>query len=773
MTEQVTERGLATFQDQEEQTVQYAESAVPFFKQKNPYPDQTARQIMSRWYSIDSKTLTKTTAEGEYILNPFYSLFNQNILFETAKSFRYFRYKYIELRIQQSTTPQIYGWAGYASYPKAFMPSGGTFSSMQLRPHLSFDDCVLFDIAIQNDVTSLVPWRSPEQWCDWYEQFQLGTNNYIDLNYNRCCLFWPANPIHVLQSTAAPSVTFVVFARFVDPELSGHIDGTDDYYAQASYIPLVKSVVKGVSEVSSLIDDPIDYFSRKSPEGAYRDIVMPVLNAFSPEKSVEPTIPKNDPDLRNNPYGSVTFSTGRYVAGTGTQLAPSGDYSVMDIIRMPTAVEYGNVLYSDTLFSLITSATQHLVPGAHWGRIGYMSQLFRMWRGSQDFTLVLFSSPFISARFNVVVSWGKTAPTGTIGNEIVKDVTVRGTTIVHFTVPFLSPSQWGTTWFVSQSSKDNTVPRIYLKVIEAPVNPGDVQCSIPYILYERAGEDFCFRGLMSPMRTMTPALGSPEPEKEYFAQMEVRRVMGAEVTGGGAIPAQPNGAEGERTILEMCQRWSGRHMSSTYSSEPFPIKGPLSVGGTIHVGVFDTISSLFCFWSGQIRIKASLVSGTPDIVCWHTPGYLNTSLTGGTMCQKPEDGMVNIDPSLTKVLDVTAPFLSDVQFVPIFNVGITGILNSLIFSSLGSYDRKIWTGYFHDHADEIVSPNLFYIAGGNDYTLYLPIPPPERAVWPIFGDLPSGLETEFLTSKSTHVAKTKQRSSSSTSCTLSESFESV
>jgi hypothetical protein len=91
VSDQVVERGLATFQDQEEQTVQYAEQAVPRFQQLNPYPDQTARQIMSRWYSIDSKTLTKTTAAGEHLISPFYALFNQNALFETAKSFRYFR----------------------------------------------------------------------------------------------------------------------------------------------------------------------------------------------------------------------------------------------------------------------------------------------------------------------------------------------------------------------------------------------------------------------------------------------------------------------------------------------------------------------------------------------------------------------------------------------------------------------------------------------------------------------------------------------------------
>ena len=109
----------------------------------------------------------------------------------------------------------------------------------------------------------------------------MGTSNYVDLNYNRCALFWPDNPIHVLQSTASPSVTFVVFARFVEPELAGHIDGTDDYYGQSSFLPMAAAALKGASEVSQMVDDPIDYFSRRTPQ-AFRDVVLPMVSLMVP-----------------------------------------------------------------------------------------------------------------------------------------------------------------------------------------------------------------------------------------------------------------------------------------------------------------------------------------------------------------------------------------------------------------------------------------------------------------------------------------------------------
>ncbi len=336
LSKQPVERGLATFQDQEEQSTTVASDAVPVPLLHNPYPDQTASTIMTRWYFIDSKTLTKTTAAGSYRLNPFALLLNQPALQDTLVSFRYLKYSAIELRFQSSTMPQMYGWVGYSSFPRGMLNS----SSIAPAPYpaLSFEDAILFDLAVQNDVSAIIPWRSPDQWVDWYDQYQLGTGNNIDTNLNCAELFWNANPVRVLQSTSAPSVTFQVFARFVNPITAGHVNSLDDlqYETQSGFMKHVVGMESVVNVLEGTVNLP--FFRGSNVNDVHRDEIMPHYNKTNAESSASPQIPPNDPDLRNNPLGSLSYSSARYVAGSGTQLAPSRSYTVKSILRMPTLV---------------------------------------------------------------------------------------------------------------------------------------------------------------------------------------------------------------------------------------------------------------------------------------------------------------------------------------------------------------------------------------------------------------------------------------------------
>lgn len=719
VSEQPIERGLATFQDQEEQTVTVCPDAVPRPSVGNPYPDQTAKAICERWYSIDSKSLTKTTATGTYLLTPFYSLVNQAVLQEALSSFRYVRWSHIELRIQNSTMPQMYGWVGYSSLPVLFYPTGALYDEVLSR--LSFQDATLFDIAVQNDVTSIIPWRAPDQWCDWYDQYQLATANDVDAAYNRATLLWPANPVHVLSSTATPTVTFQIFARFQGFETSAHVNSRDDLVVegQSKYMETASSFFNVMKDVTLNIPQ-----RGLDPNSEFRAEIMPHYNKSNEEKAQSPTVPPEDPDLRNNPYGSTTFSSGRYVAGTGTQIAPHHNYTIRDIIRMPSCHQVSSILSSDTLRLI-----EQCQPDATWSYLGYMSQMFRMWRGSIDYTIVFFSSPFISARFNVVVAWGKTAPTGTIGNEIVKDVTIRGTTVVQITVPFLNGGQWAPTYWQRNAAYDGYIsfPRLYIKVVQPPVSVGDISCDIPYVLFKRAGVDFEFRSLISP----APKFDDP-PVVE--GQMLVSSLMSAEVTGGGGLVVLPNTSDTELSINDMCRRWSGRKCSGAYYKYPSPVKEPY-ITNKHTLGVFDTLAQLFCFWSGQIRIKGLPDTGSLLTACWHTRNFINASgVDGMEACQRPEDGMAVIQVDLTQVLDVTCPFLATTQFLPIPDP------NSLLYSysfPLATTPRLWWDGFPHYEDGSDVDFDLFYIAGGEDYSLYLPIPPPALTFWPSNGFKPS------------------------------------
>jgi hypothetical protein len=721
------EEGLATFQDQEQQT-KVISDAVPEPLVANPYPDQTPKEILERWYYYTVINFSKTTSSGFTRFLPFLKLVQSGAIGSALRTFRYLRWKAIEMRFQMSSVPQVYGWVAFMSLPLDMTVSADP------QVFMSFQDTTFLDFSVQDDVQVSIPWRHPDQWCDWYDQLQLASSNQVDrLVYAQ--LYNPANPVNVLQSTASGTVAINVFVRFVDPEASGHIDDFDDYQGQ----------MKG----------SFNFFGRGvDPNLAFKDETH--AHYFGVEKEAKaqnataPDPEPDDPDLRNNPFGSLVTSHSRYVAGTGTQIAPCRDQTIREIISMPTCIGYGIVAYSDTLKLL------HDFNVLSYSRVAYMSQFFRMWRGSRKLTLVLFSTPFISARYNVVVAWGKTTPTGTVGNEIVQDVTVRGTTKVEIEIPFLNSCQWlPTFWQVPTASfiATHPMPVVYLKTIQAPLTVGDINPALPYVLYEQAAPDFEFRSLINP---------NPNADLSvYEGQMKISTFGGESY---GQPKPLPNDSDTERTIGDMCRRWSGRGPGNP---GPYPRKSAYTAASYSRCGVLDWLSQLYGFWSGQIRLKLTM-SEVASVACWHTTNYIGSTPFGAINCSRPEDGMVNINTDLTRILDVTCPFLYTHQFMPLRTYNESEDQPQIYANefNIGSFQRIYWDGYLHDEDGAFLSADQVYIAGGSDFTYYFPVPPPGGAFWPSYTVYPSLFRDEDSSSKEFHHKQTIKTTDETSSCTI-------
>jgi hypothetical protein len=736
----VVEEGLATFQDQEQQTKVISE-AVPFPLVPNPYPDQTPKEILERWYQVDSLQLTKTTPAGFYVTHPFYKIlvagFTAGTTLRSAlSSFRYFRWKSMEVRYQLNSVPQVYGWVAAMS-----LPSDMTVNADE-QVWLSFSDTTYLDFSVQDDVLMVVPWRHPDQWCDWYDQYQIGTGNEVD----RLCsvyLYNEANPVHVLQSTASGVVTIQIYARFVGVETAGHIGTFDDYQGQSKgFMNFAMRGVNPNTEFREKIvndDDHKSYFGTES-EG-------------KPQNATAPDPEPDDPDLRNNPFGSLVASHSRYVAGSGTQLAPCRDQTVREIISMPTCIGIGTIAYSTSLITLYD------FNALNYSRINYMSQYFRMWRGSRKITLVIFSTPFITARYNVIVAWGKTAPIGYLGDEIVQDVTVRGTTKVEIEIPFLNSCQWLPTFWQHQLvyfTANHPMPILYLRAIQAPLTVGDVNPALPYVLYEQASPDFEFRSLVNPNPNLDPEV------MPYEGQMKISTFGGGSY--GNPMPL-PNDSDTETTIGEMCRRWSGRGPASFV--EPYPLKWKYDSASYPNRGVLDWLAQLYGFWSGQIRLKLTL-SEVATVACWHTRNNINATPFGAGNCSRPEDGMANIATDLTRILDVTCPFLYTHQFMPLRAYN-TVDSNPQIYANdfnIGSFPRVYWDGYLHDEFGVDTSCEQVYIAGGSDFTYYFPIPPPSVIWWPSYNNFPELQRDAEVVSAVTRAMQQRKTTDETSSCTV-------
>lgn len=721
-SEVVIENGLGTFQDEEQQTKVISE-AVPFPEVFNPYPDQTPKMICERWYQINplTMTFTKTSLAGFTKILPFYELTSGSTsgtlpIQYALKTFRYIRWRAIEIRFQMSSVPQIYGWLAFMSLPDDMIVNNDPM------PYLSFADCTFLDISVQDDVCVSIPWRHPDQWCDWYDQLQLASANQVDKLLNPQ-IYNYANPVNVLDSTASGICTIKTFARFVGFEAAGHIDGTDDIYEgqMDKFATFMRNpdILSSGNAYGNFVGRGVD------PNLAFKDEIHNHYygneTKSKPQSASAPDPEVDDPDLRNNPFGSLVVSHSRYVSGTGTQIAPCRDQTIREIISMPTCIGFGSILASDTLRLLY----DFNVLG--YSRIQFMSQLFRMWRGSRKLTIIVFSTPFISARLNFIVAWGKTTPTGIIGSEVVQDVTIRGTTKVELEVPFLNSTQWLPTFWQrdpADFTTNNPMPKLYVKVIQSPLTVGDVTPSLPFVLYEQASPDFEFRSLVNPNPILIPGL-------KYEGQMKIATFGGGSY---GSPKPLPNSSDTEMSVGDICHRWSGREGGT--NPAPYPEKS--AYGLSPSMGAIDMLSMIYGFWSGQFRMKMFLPE-TNMMVCWHTRNYIDEgNVTGMEMCNRPEDGMVNVAPDLTRVLDVTHPFLYTHQFMPLRTYDLSGGLPYEYANkyNIGSFPRVYWDGDLHDELSEPAAALNVYVAGGSDFTFYFPVPPPAVIWWPSYNFFP-------------------------------------
>jgi len=245
--------------------------------------------------------------------------------------------------------------------------------------------------------------------------------------------------------------------------------------------------------------------------------------------------------------------------------------------------------------------------------------------------------------------------------------------------------------------------------------------AIPYVIYESAGSDFEFRSFVNPNPTNDPGI-------EVEGQMRISEFSRQEVSGDGSVVSYPYSTDTEMTLGAITSRWSCRNFTS---SLPESNTIPSYREASTTQGAFDYIASLFLFWSGQTKHKI-LCTTASTMNCWHTE--TKTPLVPGAAlpCARPEDGMTNVWTDITRVLDVTAPFLATVSFLPVERIDTTGatLVNLRSWRSV-SPRRYTWGSLLHNENNLPVIPLQHFIGGGEDFSFFFNIPPPVAALWPI------------------------------------------
>jgi hypothetical protein len=711
------EVGLATYRDQEEQIETYPIVDVPPNKVGNPFPTQTPKAILERWYQVYQMNFSQTQAAGENSIHCG-NLFLERAIYNCLRTFKFLKFSAIEFKIQYSTVPTVYGWLIATCLPKAL------FSTLDYLPVLaSHTDSVILDLSCQQDVTISAPWISPEQWIDLTDYYQ-GSGGILISVQSAFVLrvYNSANPVKVLDSTAINTIKLQVFMRFCDAEVAGHIDDLEPPKPVGFFSQSKGFFGAGAQRLQDVFGQQTYGIPQRgtNPNDEFRDVILDHIRSTStnnqPKTAVSPSSDPDEPELKPNVYGSLVCSAPKYVLGTGNQSTGSRDWRINDILALPTLIGEGELSFSLSVPTILARAQ----PEEIYSRISYMSQMFRMWRGTFNYTLIIFSSPFVTARLNLAIVYegDQLLSVNTVGNKIIQDVTVRGTTRVDFQVPYLFGTQWQPTYWQGAGSVGYPQgPQIYSQMISAPEGNGDLTPVLPYLLYESAHSDFRFRSLINPFPVLS--------EDTFVSQMRVSDLHRVSKLFNGVTESLGYLDDTESTISQMLNRWS--------NSVPGFYSLPVNTNAD-SAGVFSIVCQLFGFYSGQIKHKMLVASeDTADpfdqiiVVMDNLIEVVVSPSYGIPLRQRVEDGMTIISNQVSQVFEFVAPFLANCSFLP-----CSSEENNLVFSR----GRLIWKpNLFITGVDIPVVPTWSMVAAGPDFSLYYPIPPGTVTSWPSYGHL--------------------------------------
>jgi hypothetical protein len=563
------------------------------------------------------------------------------------------------------------------------------------------------------------PWISPDQWINLSQYYAIGGTLVSDVDrIHRITVWNDANPVHLLDSGATNTITLQVFARLVDPVVAGHVDLSVE---PSVFTAQMKGF--GFSDLPKVFDGfkamSMDWVGRgTNPNDEFRDEISEHIRSTEsggkPKVAPSPSYDPDEPELKPNLYGSMVCSNPKYVLGTGNQTTGTRDYTILSMMRIPTIITWGTV-------DSAAEWSVHPDPDTY-SRISYLSQMYRMWRGGIEYTIIFFSSPFVTARLNLVLTYpGDLEPSiHTLGNKVIQDITIRGTTRVAFTVPYLFPHEWqATPWQEASGYARTPPPKIQMFIVSPPESIGDVVPEILFVVYETAAPDFRFRSLTNPSQ-----IYSAPP---FEAQMRTASFVKSRELFNGRTAQLGYPDDTEMTVSGLLSRWS----YSTPGAYHYPMESVISTGPK---GVFSAVCQLFLFWSGQVRHKMMFGEPTDPTDLSILSAQMVTLVSSGTggvpVTSRVEDGMTIINQSVTQVLEVTVPFLSANEFESTYAVGAFRMTHNW---------RPYWTFAVYNDRQSI-NPTEDFVAAGPDFSLYYPMPPPPLPFWSQNATAIAGLE---------------------------------
>jgi len=661
-----TEKGLVEFALEETKVVSRIPK-LPVTRDVTPFENQTPSGILSRERLVSTIVLTSSTANEVQFVSVFL-LMQAAANLAAAQSFRYIRWSAIKWRVITQANPFVFGWYGLTCVPTRFRNTSPLGFASDYG-WLSHDDCLVVDLTSMPESQITVPWAFNNTWVDlnlWRAGNAIVVNEIDSLNGLK--VVFPQT-IFVTSSDIPATCTLSIYCQFEGVEVAGPMSPGATFEAQSSWMDWM--IPSGEPKTAPVETEKEARFRRMKEH--YQD---DSAGFYSNEHVVEPALPLTVDDKNEDQeaesanvipsvFGSMVKGQPRNVLGSGTMKLPprmSCQNKISQILQKPSLVGLKSFIsladpgFTVPIYGGVGNGSNIIVSRNDCSRIRFMAQFFRFYRGSLTYTIMFLSSPMVTWRVKVTVSFqnGSMAAIPP-GDTLQQVVTIRGTTVHQVHYPYLYTTPWRSVATANQDAAGyDVVPEITVYPISVS-QCGDTFPVLYMLAYESANSDFQFASQQNPLPY------SSTPPTEFTAQASIslfrHNDFANQLPSGESATFTSDNCD---TIEGMAKRWSSRSDDSTLTRAVYdPVT--LETNSTL-----DCLASIFYYCRGQVKFKVSFEQSSTDLSSALVIAAMDFEKAADTSFpyynHRFEDGMHIVSLGLTQVLEYCTPFLCTVDW---------------------------------------------------------------------------------------------------------------
>lgn len=474
------------------------------FLLKNPFPDQTPLQMLTRQYLVLDTTWTNSSPT-QVLSFPYHLLVHPQIA-NTLKTFRYMVAD-VKVVVKINATPFHQGAVMFFHIPAA---GPGEVGSTPM--YGSGWEHTVVDISTSPTYETTMKYISP---------FNFFTINPTVQDDASICRFFivPLVQLSAATSDVPLSVNLQVYANFENPKVAGFIvqqsstqkkfvgssvqkldvpesdSDPAELVVKATGTMLSNVVTKFVEPIVKSIETPVQSVLEVARNGAasFFDKPLALIQAM-------PMIPKFS---RADSYGAGSCLADRLSLYPKSSLAnsPFFCYSTYDSFSRIAQVPMLHHRYD----FISTNLSCYIGVRPMWrgffntaadepDYLAHQASLAKYWRGSIKYYVRLVTNQFVKARMRVSYVMNSSQPTPITGGDFPSMIIdIQGPTEFDITVPYL----WITHWRLTEESPGQyTAPSLVFQLFKAPVTTGAQDARITMLVWRAGGENiqFAFAG---------------------------------------------------------------------------------------------------------------------------------------------------------------------------------------------------------------------------------------------------------------------------------------